>query len=113
MFEDSGTKPSIDLSLLGGTYSPAALIERERKVLGQIAAGVPLTDVLSDLLLAVESQSTNMMASVLFLSEDGQYMLHGAAPSLPAAYNEAIHGIPLERALGLAVPQPHAANPFT
>ena len=100
MFEDSGTKPSIDLSLLGGTYSPAALIERERKVLGQIAAGVPLTDVLSDLLLAVESQSTNMMASVLFLSEDGQYMLHGAAPSLPAAYNEAIHGIAIGEGIG-------------
>lgn len=100
MFEDSGAKPSIDLSLLGGTYSPAALIERERKVLGQIAADVPLTDVLSELLLAVESQSTNMKASVLFLSEDGQYMLHGAAPSLPAAYNEAIHGIAIGEGIG-------------
>jgi PAS domain S-box-containing protein len=100
VFDELGSKPSIDLSLLGGSYSPAALIERERKVLGQIAAGIPLAEVLSDLLTAVEAQSKNMMASVLFLSDDGQYMLHGAAPSLPAAYNEAIHGIAIGEGIG-------------
>lgn len=92
--------PSIDLSLLGGRYSPVALIERERKVLGQIAAGLPLGEVLSDLLLSIEAQSHDMKASVLFLSEDGQYMLHGAAPSLPAPYNEAIHGIAIGEGIG-------------
>lgn len=100
MFDELTAKPSIDLSLLGGTYSPVALIERERKVLGQIAAGMPLAEVLSDLLLAVEAQSRDMMASVLFLSDDGQYMLHGAAPSLPATYNEAIHGIAIGEGIG-------------
>ncbi|SEI53740.1 PAS domain-containing protein [Pseudomonas sp. NFR16] len=100
MFDEIGAKPSIDLSLLGGSYSPVALIERERRVLGQIAAGMPLAEVLNDLLLAVEAQSQDMMASVLFLSEDGQYMLHGAAPSLPAAYNEAIHGIAIGEGIG-------------
>jgi len=92
--------PSIDLSLLGGRYSPVALIERERKVLGQIASGMPLAEVLNDLLLAIEAQSRDMKASVLFLSEDGQYMLHGAAPSLPAPYNEAIHGIAIGEGIG-------------
>ncbi|MDE1194920.1 MAG: GAF domain-containing protein [Pseudomonas sp.] len=92
--------PSIDLSLLGGRYSPVALIERERKVLGQIAAGLPLGEVLNDLLLSIEAQSHDMKASVLFLSEDGQYMLHGAAPSLPAPYNEAIHGIAIGEGIG-------------
>ncbi|WP_447649865.1 PAS domain-containing protein [Pseudomonas abietaniphila] len=92
--------PSIDLSLLGGRYSPVALIERERKVLGQIAAGLPLGEVLNDLLLSIEAQSHDMRASVLFLSEDGQYMLHGAAPSLPAPYNEAIHGIAIGEGIG-------------
>lgn len=100
MFEELSAKPSIDASLLGASYSPKALIERERKVLGQIAAGVPLAEVLSDLVIAVEAQSENMMASVLFLSEDGHYMLHGAAPSLPAAYNEAIHGIAIGEGIG-------------
>jgi len=98
--DPSVTQPSIDLSLLGGTYSPVALIERERKVLGQIAAGIPLAQVLTDLLLAVEAQSPKVMASVLLLSEDGQYMLHGAAPSLPVVYNEAIHGIAIGEGIG-------------
>lgn len=100
MPDEPGVKPSIDVTLHGGTYSPVALIERERKVLGQIAAGIPLAEVITDLLLAVESQSDGMMASVLFLSEDGQYMLHGAAPSLPAGYNEAIHGIAIGEGIG-------------
>ena len=100
MIDEQGAKPSIDLSLLGGKYSPVALIERERQVLGRIAAGMPLADVLNDLLLAVEAQSSHMMASVLFLSEDGQYMLHGAAPSLPAAYNEAVHGLAIGEGIG-------------
>lgn len=100
MPDPSVTQPSIDLSLLGGTYSPVALIERERKVLGQIAAGIPLAQVLTDLLLAVEAQSPKVMASVLLLSEDGQYMLHGAAPSLPVVYNEAIHGIAIGEGIG-------------
>jgi PAS domain S-box-containing protein len=100
VIDEQGAKPSIDLSLLGGKYSPVALIERERQVLGRIAAGMPLADVLNDLLLAVEAQSSHMMASVLFLSEDGQYMLHGAAPSLPAAYNEAVHGLAIGEGIG-------------
>lgn len=98
--EKQTSPPSIDLSLLGGTYSPVALIERERSVLSQIAAGVPLPEVLSNLILAVEAQSQGMMASVLLLSEDGHYMLHGAAPSLPASYNEAIHGIAIGEGIG-------------
>jgi PAS domain S-box-containing protein len=96
-----GQKAFEDLSMLGGRYSPMALIERERLVLGQIAAGVPLGQVLDDLLRAVETQAgNNMRTSVLFLSEDGQHMLHGAAPSLPAGYNQAIDGIAIGEGIG-------------
>ena len=77
------------------------LIERERHVLGQIAAGVPLTQVLEDLLRAVEAQANRpMLTSVLFLSEDGRHLRHGAAPSLPIAYNEAIDGIAIGEGVG-------------
>jgi PAS domain S-box-containing protein len=98
--DNCAAKPSIDVSLLGGSYSPKAVIEREQRVLGQIASGVPLSEVLSDLVLAVEAQSEDTIASILFLSDDGQYMLHGAAPSLPTAYNEAIHGIAIGEGIG-------------
>ncbi|EIM26559.1 histidine kinase,PAS domain-containing protein,Response regulator receiver domain protein,histidine kinase,GAF domain-containing protein [Microvirga lotononidis] len=77
------------------------LIERERYVLGQIAAGVPLTQVLEDLLRAVEAQASGqMLTSILFLSEDGRHLRHGAAPSLPVAYNEAIDGITIGEGVG-------------
>ncbi len=84
-----------------GRASPLALIERERQVLGEIAAGVPLRQVLDDLLRAVEAESGNrMMTSVLFQSEDGRHMLHGAAPSLPAAYNKIVDGLPMGVGVG-------------
>jgi signal transduction histidine kinase/PAS domain-containing protein len=42
----------------------------------------------------VEAESIHgMRTSVLILDEDGGRLLHGAAPSLPAAYNEAIDGM--------------------
>ena len=84
-----------------GAASVAALIARERNVLGQIASGLPLAQVLEELLRAVEAQSGHaMLTSVLFLSEDGRHLLHGAAPSLPAAYNAVIDGIAVGEGMG-------------
>ena len=91
---------------------PLALIERERHVLSQIARGVPLTQVLEDLLRAVEAQSGNtMLTSVLFLREDGQHLSHGAAPSLPAAYNAAIDGIAIGEGVGSCGTVAHRGTP--
>ncbi len=68
-------------------------IARERRVLMQIAAGLGLADVLQELLLGVEASAGNhMMASILLVSDDGRYLRHLAAPSLPADYNKAIDG---------------------
>lgn len=41
-----------------------------------------------------------MRTSILFLSEDGCHLRHGAAPSLPAAYNAAIDDIPVGEGVG-------------
>jgi len=41
-----------------------------------------------------------MLASILFLSPDGQRLLEGAAPSLPAEYNQAINGITIGPMVG-------------
>ena len=76
-------------------------VELERRVLGQISAGVPLPDVLGDLARAVEQRSdVEMMASILILDKQGKHLLHGAAPSLPQAYNDAINGAPVGPAVG-------------
>jgi GAF domain-containing protein len=56
---------------------------------------------LSELLLAVEqSVESELLASVLLLSPDGKRLLHGAAPSLPDAYCEAIDGIAIGPKVG-------------
>ena len=78
-----------------------SLLDSEQQSLAQIAAGAPLAEVLETLLVAVEGDSQGgMMASVLLLDDEGKHLLHGAAPSLPAAYNAAIHGIAIGPSVG-------------
>jgi PAS domain S-box-containing protein len=68
----------------------------EKAILEQIAMRAPLHEVLEQLALNVEAQSdSGMLCSVLLADMSGQRLLHGAAPSLPAAYNAAIDGIPV------------------
>ncbi len=77
------------------------LVERERHVLAQIAGGVALPRVLEDLLLLVEAQyDRGTRTSILFVGEGGRHLRHGAAPSLPAAFNEAVDGIAVGEGAG-------------
>ncbi|MBW3549241.1 MAG: PAS domain S-box protein [Proteobacteria bacterium] len=63
-------------------------------VLERIARGEPLPEVLHALIQVVESVSEDgMVASVLLLDRDRAHLRHGAAPSLPEAYNQAVDGI--------------------
>ena len=96
------TEPSgIGASGLPAVVLSRSLVERERRVLAEIAAGKPLAQVLDGLLHAVEEAAGHLMrTSVLFLSDDGRHLLHGAAPSLPAAYNAAIDGIKIGEGVG-------------
>lgn len=65
------------------------------QILGMIAANAPLSEILKRLVLLIEAQSPGMLCSVLLLSDDGDHVRHGAAPSLPEAYVKAIDGAPL------------------
>jgi PAS domain S-box-containing protein len=69
------------------------LLDAERHALARIVAGNPLPEVLDELLRAVETCSdVAMLASIQILDKAAVRLLHGAAPSLPKAYCEAIHG---------------------
>lgn len=71
-----------------------ALELRDRDCAGEFSAGDSLETVLGRHLLAVErAADTDLLTSVLLLDEEGERLLHGAAPSLPKAYCDAIHGI--------------------
>jgi GAF domain-containing protein len=66
-----------------------------------IDAGAPLKETLSELVRAVEEITpSGMLGSVLVLDDDGRHLLHGAGPSLPAAYNDAIDGIEIGPEVG-------------
>src|SRR5262249_60575511 len=66
----------------------------QSRILEMIAADAPLSDILERLMLLIEAQSPDMICSVLLLSEDGNHIRHGAAPSLPDSYVKAIDGAP-------------------
>ena len=67
----------------------------QQEVEDMIAGKAPLGDVLSTLVRMIEAQSPGMFCSVLLLSPDGNHIQHGAAPSLPADYVQAIDGAPI------------------
>ena len=74
--------------------SGATLAVAERQVLELAIRDVPLEDSLGSLIRSVEAHSqAGVLASILLLDSNGEHLLHGAAPSLPKEYCEAIHGL--------------------
>lgn len=65
----------------------------QQHVLGMIAAGSALGDVLDSLVRMVEQQSDGMLCSVVMLDDSRSRVRHCAAPSLPADYVRAIDGL--------------------
>ena len=76
------------------------LSENERSVLELLARGEPLPDLLTHLASSYEAMYPGMLCSILLLSRDGEHLRHGAAPSLPAAYCEAIDGVTIGDSVG-------------
>jgi signal transduction histidine kinase len=72
-----------------------ALRDGESRILEMIASDAPLEDILEKLVRVVESQFAGLLCSVLLLDEDGQHVRHGAAPTLPKSYIDAIDGLPI------------------
>ena len=70
-----------------------ALREGESRILEMIARDAPLGEILENLVQVVEAQYAGLLCSVVLLDEDGQHIRHGAAPSLPKPYTEAINGL--------------------
>lgn len=73
-----------------------ARLEDERIMLERIAAGVPLREVLAHVLHAIEAQSSvTLRASIALVDDTGTVLVHGAAPSLPDAFNAAVDRVPI------------------
>src|SRR3981081_1693133 len=63
------------------------------RILEMSERDAPLEEILEKLVLVVEAQFAGLLSSVLLLDEDGQHVRHGAAPSLPEPYTQAIDGL--------------------
>jgi GAF domain-containing protein len=70
-------------------------VAQQEEVRQMIAAGRPLTDILSKLVLMIESQTPDMLCSILLISDDGNHVRHAVAPSLPESYIRVIDGSPI------------------
>lgn len=69
------------------------LIKAENSILSRLAEDASQREVLELICRAAEDYSGHAMhASVLLLDPDGRHLRHGAAPSLPDTYNDAIDG---------------------
>jgi diguanylate cyclase (GGDEF)-like protein/PAS domain S-box-containing protein len=77
-----------------------ALAAGQAELLALVAGGAVLPDVLTSLTRYVEANGDHVMASILLLDRDGLHLRHGAAPSLPDSYCEAIDGAAIGPSVG-------------
>ena len=77
-----------------------ALLIGEKRILEMVAKGDSLELILEALCLFVEDQSSGVLSSILLLDPNGSCLRHGAAPSLPKSYTEAIDGAAIGPCVG-------------
>jgi len=68
------------------------LVAAEKRLLEMVARGDALASILEALCGLVEELLGGPLVSILLVSVDGKSLRHGAAPSLPRRYTEAIDG---------------------
>lgn len=105
-------KTSADIHAAGNE----TVIEGQKKALELAVHGAPLSAVLDTIVRTVETQSSNdVLGSILLFDAEAKRLRHGAAPSLPDAYNAAINGIAVGPAVSSgrpgARPRERAAAP--
>jgi hypothetical protein len=88
------------------------LMAEHRALLEQIARQAPLTDVLDGMARCIENLAPQqVLVSVLLADADGRHLRHGAAPSLPDFYNQAIDGIATGEGVGSCGTAAHRRKP--
>ncbi|MEV0678684.1 GAF domain-containing protein [Actinosynnema sp. NPDC050436] len=88
------------------------LMAEHRALLEQIARQAPLSEVLDGMARCIEDLAPQeVLVSVLLADAEGRHLLHGAAPSLPAFYNEAIDGIATGEGVGSCGTAAHRGEP--
>jgi PAS domain S-box-containing protein len=89
----------------------AELIAAQNRVLELVARGTPLHHTLDVLLQEIEAQTPGTLCSILLVDPDGVHVRHGAAPSLPESYIQAIDGEPIGPRAGSCGTAAHRGEP--
>jgi diguanylate cyclase (GGDEF)-like protein/PAS domain S-box-containing protein len=69
------------------------MLAAQKSILEKIAQGLPVTTILHELARTIEAIHPDTVCSILLLDEEQKVLYHGAAPSLPKEYIEAINGL--------------------
>ena len=83
----------------------------QHQVLELIATGAPLPAVLDSIVGLVEKEAEGMACTVLLLAEDGATVQHGAAPSMPEGYLQALKGLSIGPKAGSCGTAMHRGEP--
>jgi len=78
----------------------SALLEAQQQVVEKIALGTSLRECLTTICTLIESLIASPGASSSILLLEGEQLRHGAAPRIPALYNEAVDGIAIGPSVG-------------
>jgi two-component system, cell cycle sensor histidine kinase and response regulator CckA len=92
-------------------HESTQVIEEQSRISEMIARGDTLQDVLLRITALIESQSPDLMTSVLLVDEDGKRLRHGVAPRLPDEYNDLIDGICVGEGVGSCGTAVHRKEP--
>jgi diguanylate cyclase (GGDEF)-like protein/PAS domain S-box-containing protein len=76
------------------------LQQGQNKVLQEIAAGKPLEQVLTTLVLTIEDQLDGVMGSIMLVDDAGEHLLATVGPNLPQDYLDITDGIPVSPKMG-------------
>jgi PAS domain-containing protein len=77
-----------------------ALLAGEKRLLEMVATGRPLPVVLNALCELVEETIHGCYCGIVLVESTGTHLQHGAAPFLPASYNDSINGRPVNPEAG-------------
>jgi PAS domain S-box-containing protein len=102
LIDEHGTVAGVASVVMDITEQTEALelLAWEKSALEAIGSSASLHPVLDQLMLSLEKHLPGAICSVLLLDADGIHLRHGAAPSLPEAYNHLVDGLAIGPAVG-------------
>jgi GAF domain-containing protein len=77
-----------------------SLLDGQKRILTMINEDRPLAETLDAICRLIDAQQDGILSSVLLIDDKGEHLLHGAAPHLPEAYSEAVHGFDVGVGMG-------------